>query len=324
MKKNSKMDSSTCMVTGMCIGLAVGTAVGAAAHNMGLWMPVGMCLGMSVGLALSSRSAGKTEKTVAGPHVKAPKQIAENIWQFTEGDKPYFDVNAYLIVGDRSALLVDALQSETGLLEEIRKLTDKPLEVFLTHGHSDHAGSAVLEFREAGIPVYMNHRDYGMLKNREGFGPDADWIMELKPGHVFDLGGYRFEVLPVDGHTPGSMAALDREHQLLFPGDSIGSGNFWMQLPGCSPLHVFRNDLEKLAVACAGCPDLLIFPGHRSQSPVQLTGQYVEDTLYLTNGLLDGSLKGEAASMPWKNGEMKYCKIGHGQMVSYCYDPENL
>jgi len=324
MKKNSKMDSSTCMVTGMCIGLAVGTAVGAAAHNMGLWMPVGMCLGMSVGLALSPRSAGKTEKTVAGPHVKAPEQIAENIWQFTEGDKPYFDVNAYLIVGDRSALLVDALQSETGLLEEIRKLTDKPLEVFLTHGHGDHAGSAVLEFREAGIPVYMNHRDYGMLKDREGFGPDADWIVDPEPGHVFDLGSFRFEILPVDGHTPGSMVALDREHQLLFPGDSIGSGNFWMQLPGCSPLHVFRDDLEKLAVACAGCPDLLIFPGHRSQSPVQLTGQYVEDTLYLTNGLLDGSLKGEPASMPWKNGEMKYCKIGHGQMVSYCYDPDNL
>ena len=127
--KNNKTDSTTGMVTGMCIGLAVGTAVGAATHNMGLWMPVGMCLGMSVGLALSAGSAGKPEKTVAGPHVKAPEQIRENIWQFTEGDKPYFDVNAYLIVGDRSALLVDALQSETGLLEEIRKLTDKPLEV---------------------------------------------------------------------------------------------------------------------------------------------------------------------------------------------------
>ena len=74
----------------------------------------------------------------------------------------------------------------------------------------------------------------------------------------------------------------------------------------------------------SGCPDLLIFPGHRSQSPVQLTGQYVEDTLYLTNGLLDGSLQGEPASMPWNNGEMKYAKIGRGQMVSYCYNPENL
>ena len=59
-------------------------------------------------------------------------------------------------------------------------------------------------------------------------------------------------------------------------------------------------------------------------SPVQLTGQYVEDTLYLTNGLLDGSLQGEPASMPWNNGEMKYAKIGRGQMVSYCYNPENL
>ena len=50
----------------------------------------------------------------------------------------------------------------------------------------------------------------------------------------------------------------------------------------------------------------------------------MEDTLYLTNGLLDGSLQGEPASMPWNNGEMKYAKISRGQMVSYCYNPENL
>ena len=143
-------------------------------------------------------------------------------------------------------------------------------------------------------------------------------------GHVFDLGNYQFEILAVDGHSQGSMVALDKENQLLFSGDSIGSGHFWMQLPFCSPLHVFRDDLEKLAAACADCPDLLVFPGHRSQSPVQLTGKYVKDTLYITNGLLDGSLKGEPASMPWRNGEMKFHKISYGQMASYCYNPDNF
>ena len=54
------------------------------------------------------------------------------------------------------------------------------------------------------------------------------------------------------------------------------------------------------------------------------TGQYVTDTLYITNGLLDGSLKGEPKSMPWNNGEMKYSEIGYGQMTGYCYNPDNL
>ena len=324
MGKNNAAGKASGLAIGMCLGLAVGAGIGAATHNIGLWIPVGLCLGMCIGLSVSAGKAGEPEGAVTGRRVRPPVRIRDNIWQFTEGSEPYFDVNAYLIIGDRSALLVDALLSETGILDEIRKLTDKPLEVFLTHGHSDHAGKAVLEFRKAGIPVYMNHRDYEMLSGMDGYGPDADWLIDLKPGHVFDLGGYRFEVLPVEGHTRGSMAALDKEHQLLFSGDSIGSGNFWMQLPGCSPLHIFRNDLEKLAAACAECPDLLVFPGHRSQSPVQLTGQYVKDTLYITEGLLDGSLKGEPTSMPWNNGEMEYSKIGHGQMVSYCYNPDNF
>ena len=257
-------------------------------------------------------------------HVKPPKQILDNVWQFTEGEEPYFDVNAYLIIGEKSALLVDALQSETGLLDEIKKLTDKPLEVFITHGHRDHAGNASRELHDAGIPIYMSHRDCDLLKGMADYGLERDWLIDLPPGHVFDLGSCRFEILLVEGHSSGSMAALDKEHQLLFSGDSIGSGHFWMQLPFCSPLHVFRDALEKLAAVCTDCPDLLVFPGHRSQSPVQLTGQYVKDTLYITNGLVDGSLKGEPASMPWHNGEMKFAKIGYGQMISYCYDPANI
>ena len=259
-----------------------------------------------------------------GQYVKPPVQILENIWQFTEGDKPYFDVNAYLIIGTKSALLVDALQSEIRILDEIRKLTDKPIDVFITHGHRDHAGPALKEFHDAGIPIYMSHRDYDLLKGMDDCSLIADWLIDLKPGHVFDLGNYQFEILAVDGHSQGSMVALDKENQLLFSGDSIGSGHFWMQLPFCSPLHVFRDDLEKLAAACADCPDLLVFPGHRSQSPVQLTGKYVKDTLYITNGLLDSSLKGEPASMPWRNGEMKFHKISYGQMASYCYNPDNF
>ena len=257
-------------------------------------------------------------------HVKPPRQILDNIWQFTEGEAPYFNVDAYLVIGERSALLIDALQSETGLLDEIRKLTDKPLEVFITHGHRDHAGRAIREFHDAGVPIYMSHRDYDLLKGMDDYGLEPGWLIDLKPGRVFDLGGYRFEILPVEGHSAGSMAALDKERQLLFSGDSIGSGHFWMQLPFCRPLRVFRGALEKLAAACADCPELLIFPGHRSQSPIQLTGQYVKDTLYITNSLIDGSLKGENASMPWRNGELKFAKIGYGQMVSYCYDPANI
>lgn len=257
-------------------------------------------------------------------HTGAPVKIRENIYQFNEANAngPYVD--AYLIVGEREALLVDALQTDTGLLEEIRKITDKPLSVFITHGHLDHAGAAVRELHEAGVPIYMSLKDFDLLKDMFDYGEARDWFIDLKPGRMFDLGGFRLHTLPLPGHSPGSVAALDYENELLFSGDGIGSGHFWMQLPGCLPLNQFQSVLEALYTETRKCPNLLVYPGHRNQSPVQLTGQYVRDTRFITNGLLNGTLKGEAASIPWQGGTMSFYQIGHGQMVSFCYDPENL
>ena len=257
-------------------------------------------------------------------HVDAPVKIAENIYQFNEANQmgPYVD--AYLIVGEKKALLVDALQTETGLYEEIRKITDKPLEVFITHGHLDHAGFAIKELHEAGVPIYMSSKDYDLLKGMTDYGEQPDWFIDLKPGMIFDLGGYRFHTIGIDGHSKGSVVALDYENELLFSGDSIGSGHFWMQLPFCTALNIFQMGLKALYAETSKCKNLLVFPGHRNQSPVQLTGQYVKDTLYITNGLLNGVLKGEKTSIPWHGGEMSYYHLGHGQMVDFCYDPENF
>lgn len=257
-------------------------------------------------------------------HVDAPVLIAENIYQFNEANEmgPYVD--AYLIVGEKKALLVDALQTETGLYEEVCKITDKPLEVFITHGHLDHAGAAIKELHEAGVPIYMSMKDYDLLKGMTDYGEEPDWFIDLKPGMIFDLGGYRFHTIGIDGHSKGSMVALDYENELLFSGDSIGSGHFWMQMPFCTALNVFQMGLKALYAETSKCPNLKVYPGHRNQSPVQLTGQYVKDTLYITNGLLNGVLKGEETSIPWMGGEMHYYHIGHGQMVDFCYDPENF
>lgn len=50
--------------------------------------------------------------------------------------------------------------------------------------------------------------------------PEIRW-QPLREGDTLEFGGYRFEVLHIPGHTPGSIALLDREHGLLLPGDSI-------------------------------------------------------------------------------------------------------
>lgn len=257
-------------------------------------------------------------------HVSPPREIAPGVWQFNEENMmgPYVD--AYLVVGEKRALLIDALQTDTGLYEEARKITQKPLEVFITHGHLDHAGAAVRELHEAGVPIYMDLRDFDLLISMTDYGAQRDWFRPLTAGQVFDLGGFVFHTLPIEGHTQGSMAALDYDRQLLFSGDGIGSGIFWMQLPACSPLHVYREALERFLKETEKCPDLKIYPGHRNQSPVQLTGQYVRDNLAVVRGILDGSRIGEPAVLPWNGGELRYRHLGQGQMLDFCYDPENL
>ncbi len=255
-------------------------------------------------------------------------KLSDTLYQFNEAadfagngqPQPYVD--AYLLIGKERAALVDCLQNATGLYEEVRKLTGLPVDVLITHGHGDHAGASTKEFAEAGCRIYMAAEDFEILSGRSE--AKREWFTDLKDGDCFDLGGYKLETIACGGHSPGSVAFLEREHQMLFSGDTIGSGHFWMQLPTCIPLSQFCTNLVRLCEKLDGLHDLLVYPGHRNQSPVQLTGQYVQDTLFLTKGILDGSIVGEDREMQHWTGHMSYKEAAHGQMRSFCYDPKNL
>ena len=48
--------------------------------------------------------------------------------------------NMYLLLGEEKALLIDTGWGAGNLRGLVEKLTDKPVEVILTHGHLDHSG----------------------------------------------------------------------------------------------------------------------------------------------------------------------------------------
>lgn len=60
----------------------------------------------------------------------------------------------YLVEGDEKAALLDTGSGFGSLRSVVDQLTDKPVIVLLTHGHTDHAMGAG-EFDV----VYMNHKD---------------------------------------------------------------------------------------------------------------------------------------------------------------------
>ena len=47
-------------------------------------------------------------------------------------------------------------------------------------------------------------------------------------GDVLDLGGRELEIIHLPGHTPGSIAVLDRKYRALISGDPIQTGNIYM------------------------------------------------------------------------------------------------
>ena len=249
-------------------------------------------------------------------------RVSERICDFREEGQ----VDAYLILGDKRATLVDALMNDVGLAAAVREITDLPVDVLITHGHGDHAGAEVQRLRAAGCDVYMAPADVELLIGMFGAPEEArGWFRPLRDGDVFDLGGLRLEAVFAPGHTPGSAAFFEPEQKWLFSGDTVGSGAFWMQIPGCVPLHEFADSLDALIARVGTDERLRIFPGHRWQSRTQLTGPYLEDVRHITRGILSGEIAGEPVEYSLGDKARKCLKACYGRMENgFWYDPENL
>ena len=176
------------------------------------------------------------------------------------------NVFCYLLIGEEKALLFDTAYGIGDLPEAVRKITDKPLTVVLSHAHVDHACGAY-QFNE----VFMHEADFSVCEihtceeyRREAvkemasngiplpdsFDRDAYYkagtgnLKKLEIGRVFDLGGLNPEVIQMEGHTPGSIGLLVREFKVLLDGDAANS-HIWMFLPESLPISEYIAMLER-------------------------------------------------------------------------------
>lgn len=150
----------------------------------------------------------------------------------------------YLVEGNRKAALIDTGSGFGSLKKAVGELTDKPVIVLLTHGHTDHAMGAG-EFDE----VYMNRADDyifephgdkdfrwdGMRMSKEYESlEESDYIETVRAEHFhpmqgndsFDLGKIHIDIFDCPGHTQGSAAMLIREEKMLLTGDACNSCTF--------------------------------------------------------------------------------------------------
>jgi hydroxyacylglutathione hydrolase len=216
------------------------------------------------------------------------EKIAEDTYRINEKDL----VNAYLLVGEKQALLIDSGDG----LGEIRKVaesvTDKPIILALTHGHCDHAGGRnwfksyyICEKDTAPIYKFLSsklacnallkgHPEWKLSKK-----PYHAKAIKIKDGYVFDLGGRQIKTINVPGHTKGSMIFLDDKEKLMVTGDDANI-SMWLQLPGCVTLTEWKPGAEKILSLI---PSYTPWYGHGDG---RQTAEQVTKTLSLADELL--------------------------------------
>ena len=252
-------------------------------------------------------------------------KINDGLIRINERNEQGLNVDAWLVLGNEKAVLIDAVQDTILLHEMVTSLTHLPLEVIITHGHPDHDGKGLRAFMEHGVPVYIHPDDKPLLQKRNLFTTEeTEQMLSLTEGMQFELGNRTLEILECAGHTPGSICVMDFNRQEVFTGDAIGSGDFWMQLEESLEMHAFVENLLHFKQNLVGMKDMIIYPGHIDQQTCQMGMQYIDDILHICSKLCTDGACGEAGEMELDGTKLFYRGIGYGQLHLMLYNPEKL
>lgn len=195
-----------------------------------------------------------------------PVKLGDGFWAIEQNG-----VRCYFFEGDEICLLVDA--GFGGDLKTVcESLTDKPVQLLITHADGDHMGAAA-QFG----PYYMHPAEYSYHHIRHNKQPDA---MPLWEGDKIDIGSFCFEIVLIPGHTPGSIALLEREKRFILTGDTVAKVPVYMFGTGRN-LPAYLASLGKL-IDMASAFDT-IWPAH---GPRPLTPPALEDLRRLAAEIL--------------------------------------
>lgn len=185
--------------------------------------------------------------------------------------------NAYLVrdPSDGTAVLVDpgcASDSEFAELEGV--IADEglhPAAILVTHPHFDHLAGASELCRRYGIECHACVLDR-QLASRESELRKLYQFKEVAaaPYRFFEagrqslqFGQINVEVLPLGGHTPGSVAYYFPDAKAVFVGDTLRKGTLGFLEMG------YGETLERIRDCLLPLPDeTLLLPGHGEASTI--------------------------------------------------------
>lgn len=196
-----------------------------------------------------------------------------------------FQTNCYVVSSDQSSecIIIDPGQNAFTKVQQIVESNDlHPVAIYLTHGHADHTWNSPHVANEYGIPVFAAQADHFMVIDPlagvgpllAGLFPEHKWEppADLRdyPDNDFSAAGLTIRVLPIPGHTPGSVGLLIKDQAedadgvaqpiVLFSGDTLFKGAVGRtDLPGGDGRQMLRSIENELIPL----PDeVVVAPGH--------------------------------------------------------------
>lgn len=224
------------------------------------------------------------------------KKLADNLWTI---DQP--QVRSFLLLGQDRAILVDTCMGGD-ILSVCRSITDKPITLLTTHADPDHIGCDA-QFSEQ----YLHSAEFAYYAARSGAAPKAK---AMEDGDTFCVGDFTLEVLRIPGHTPGSVALLDRKHRFLISGDTVQTDCIYMYGQHRS-LPDFRSSIARLLqLKQQGLFDTL-YPSH---GDAVVTADILEDHLAMADEVLNGTAIPAGPAPEWIPDTVRTYRHGRAQM----------
>ena len=268
-------------------------------------------------------SQTKTADEIFAKDISGNSGLEEGLYAITDAAQ----TTMWLAVGSKKALLMDTGLGFGNIYQYVRLLTDKPLTVWITHGHVDHAmGSGTFP---ADVEVRMNQLDHdiykqhGRLDLRQGYlksmlaarasvgmtsvGKDEDagkeedlfakalWpdplptedMLPLQEGDTLDLGGEIAEVCPGAGHTRGCLTFLMRKGRELLSGDACNTNVFLWDDYSLS-VENYKASMQRLEKATQGRYDTTLLCHGTINDAIIPNTAMIPGAIYLCDKIIKG------------------------------------
>lgn len=245
---------STCINCDACRQLAPKTFEEHDEYSAVYHQPSSRSEGLAAYQALLACPAGsigaiQTDRTLWDQAIKSfPLWLDEDVYYTGYNSPASFGANSYFVQHPDGNWLIDSPRCTKPLIEAFKRMGGLRY-IFLTH--EDDVADSGRYAKQFGAARIIHRADLAAV-------PDAEWVVD---GQTIINVSDDFRIIPVPGHTPGSMALVFR-NRYLFTGDHM----WWDPESQCLDLpsvYVWNHQLlEQSTATLVNIPFEWILPGH--------------------------------------------------------------